>query len=82
MNDIGRKVFIPELGVFGTVVKQDRNGRVEEIQLSSSIYKRNAINESPIPTIILVVDLTVIVIKGLWDLWPVIREIIKIIKGK
>lgn len=82
MNDIGRRVFVPDLGVFGTIVKQNSNGKVEEIQLSSSIYRRNAINESPIPTIILVIDLTVIVIKGLWDLWPVIREIIKIIKGK
>jgi len=80
LNDIGRRVFVPELGVFGTVVKQDRNGKVQEIQLGSDIYKRNAVTESPIPTIILVVDLTVIVIKGLWDLWPIVKEIIRQIR--
>lgn len=82
MNDIGRIAFVPELGVFGTVVKQDSKGNVEEIQIANNISDRNAIKDLPISTIIVVIELSVVVIKSIWDLWPVIKQIIDLTKGK
>jgi hypothetical protein len=35
-----------------------------------------------VPDIILVIELSVVVIKGIWDLWPVIKQIIELIKKR
>ena len=85
MKDIGRICFIKELGCFGTVLKQSPDGHVEEVVLNwnrKKVGKMTTKADVTIPDVILVIELSVIVIKGIWDLWPVIQQIIKLIKRK
>lgn len=85
MRDLGRLVYIKELQSFGRVFKQAPDGRVEQVTVGWRNAKAKAMTADQnvvLPDIILVIELSVVVIKSIWDLWPVIKEIIYYIKRK
>lgn len=83
MKDLGQLVYIKDLQCFGRVFKQAPDGRIEEVTVGWKNTSARAVTAEPnvvIPDIILVIELSVVVIKSIWDLWPVIKEIIQMIR--
>jgi len=81
----GDLVFIYEMKTFGRVkVNRDtgRLGIIIEPRGKDAVQVGKKYGDFYIPVFIEVAGLTITVIRGLIDLWPVFREIIRIIKNR